>query len=166
MAPNKRPASALTATAEEKSGSVAAGSDEGGASAGKASTAAAPAFSEDFKTRLQMFQEKTKDMTAQDMEPLLRTHFAEGEISNYWNKIKREIPRAGGALQKTWSEISEMQRGQGQQVAKRQVLSLFISKPDVWTQHAVRQVNTRSKIREKEETNKWMSRGELIVKVG
>ena len=77
----------------------------------------------------------------QKWSPILRKYFEDGEISNYWNNIKREIPRHGGPIMQQWRDISKLPQRTGQQLAKRQVLSLRISKPDVWTQHAVSQIH-------------------------
>ena len=123
-------------------------------------------FDEPFEKRLEEFQTVTKYLQAEKMEPLLRAYFQDKELSNYWNKIKRELPRLGGAIEEKWKSIETLGRNNGQKEAKRQVLSLYIGKPDCWTQHAVVQVHTSLDRTEKETEEVWMSRGELEMKVG
>lgn len=67
--------------------------DDGAESAAAASTAAFEDFQTSFEERLEKFKNSTEGMQAAEMEPLLRRYFKDSEISNYWNKLKREISR-------------------------------------------------------------------------
>ena len=118
-----------------------------------------------FEDRLKQFKEYTKDMDlGKEMEPHLRQFFHDGEISNWWNKLKREIDKDGGHIKVTWDDIKKMK--QGSQEAKREVLCLRLSKPDVWKTFAVTQMHSLLETKSSEVERRWMCRGELIQKVG
>ena len=90
----KRPAAMM-----KRPAAAAKLSEDGEGEDGAETTVAAPStaafedFSTSFESRLEKFQAATKDMQADEMEPHLRRFFKDSEISNYWNKIKREIVR-------------------------------------------------------------------------
>eukprot|EP00974_Lingulodinium_polyedra_P009505 909957-Lingulodinium_polyedra.AAC.1 len=79
----------MAGDAEVASLSEVVASADAASEAAPPSTAAFEDFSTPFENRLAKFQDTAKDMTAAEMEPLLRRFFRESEISNYWNKIKR-----------------------------------------------------------------------------